>query len=90
MLKQVNLRQHTIVNAEFALFAASCAVCPRLATSCAFGELVLPLLPTNLGPAQSASHVTQVFVANQQPENTNDIRPSCEKDLQTTDTPPGD
>ena len=32
------VRSHTIVNAEFALFAASGAVCPRLAAEHAFGE----------------------------------------------------
>ena len=61
----------------------------RLATFCAFGEPAR-LLPTNLGPAQSVSHVTQVFVANQQPENTNESRPPCGKELQTTCVPPGD
>ena len=85
-----SVRQHTTVNAEFALFAASCAVCPRLATCCAFGEPGTSASPANLGAAQSASHLTQEFVANQQPENTNDTRPPCGKDLQTTHVPPGD
>ena len=66
------VRSHTIVNAEFALFAASCAVCPRLATSCAFGEPGAAAVPANLGLAQLAGHVTQVFVAYQQPEDKND------------------
>ena len=65
-------------------FAASCAVCPGLETSCTISEAVSPGSPANLGEARSASHMTQEFVANQQPENTNDTRPPCGKDLQIT------
>ena len=37
MMSHVSNEQHLIVNAKFALFAASGAVCPRLAAEHAFG-----------------------------------------------------
>ena len=76
------LRQHTIANAKFTLFATSCADFPRLTTSCACSATggASSLYPGR--SANAAGHMTEVLVANQHPENLNDITPPCGQELQ--------
>ena len=68
--------QHTIVNAAFALFATSCAICP------CFFHFQPATSPGILGPAKAASHKTDILLTNQNPEDVNNTRSSCRQELQ--------
>ena len=62
----VCIGQHTIANAEFALFAISCAVWP----------LPVPLAQMTPAASKSVSHMMEVLLANQHGEEVDDTKPS--------------